>query len=719
MASQQWTSFALDNAQADTSHGPADSSGRTALPNQETARGAAFRSQEWFAQKYYRQPALSIAFESARISYSELPVDLYNTGVNQILSVAAARGHQLFHFTMQDLFWEGDRPAAEMSVLALDPIGSTNDSLAAYRHLRVKEKRRIPLESIQLFIMRGDDIRTEQSENIRILRWASDNLKMLETIDATLATTDKYGTIKRAPQLPHPVTFAADNLKAALDALKQLPRADGSFVLKDRYGYGCGAQVHRIRFDDPELEPRLAKYINQYGNILVQEFCPEIHGGDIVVTFFDDELIGALRRLPAPDQWKTNASLGAKEMGCNLTPRQESIARALKRSFPECRLASVDMLESGRILEINAFPGGRGLLQNYGIALGEIVMDRLEKELLGKGAEFEAPSALSWSGTKSPGFPTGTHWPAIESRFQVHAGVREVFDVLSGDHYRMDIRDLIRFEPKSPEYILSIPHAGVLVPESYRDRFRITEQSLLEIDLYSDLLYETAEGLQVQSELAPFFVDMNRDRDGSKQAGLPHHLANPAHEYYDVHDRLMLERPYLDADKEKVLAYYDLYHDLLSVLIERMKRERGYALLFDCHSMTAVGQGRAADKGRDRANFVVGTLDGSSAHHQIIAAFTTALKQAVAPYGLGLSVAQDIPYAGGFITRKHHDPKENVHAIQIEVSMDTYMYEAVAKGTKRYALKKPRLKIVRNAVRAAFRAACEAAEKIYEAKQAA
>jgi hypothetical protein len=51
--------------------------------------------------------------------------------------------------------------------------------------------------------------------------------------------------------------------------------------------------------------------------------------------------------------------------------------------------------------------------------------------------------------------------------------------------------------------------------------------------------------------------------------------------------------------------------------------------------------------------------------------------------------------------------------IQLEVAMDTYMYEAGATPPKRYALKRPRLRIVRRAVQEAFRAAAEAAERIY------
>lgn len=666
-----------------------------------------------FDQPFYSSGPLTIAFESARLTYSELPVDLYNTGVNQILSVAAVRGHRLLHFSMADLHDRSGQYAAEVSVLELDPEWDGTDRLHAHRRLRVADRQTVPLSDVQLFILRADDVRTEQTPHIEILRWATNHTKALESVEATLSTTDKYAPVERDPQLPHPVTFPASTLQQALAAIERVPQEEPYFVLKDRYGYGCGAQVHRLSFDDPELHERVGGYLEAYGHVLIQEYCAEVADGDIVVTFFDDELIGALHRLPAEGQWKTNRSMGAEEVGYNLTPEQESIARALKRSFPECRLASVDMLMSGRILEINAFPGGEGLLRNYGIALGEIVMDRLEGELLGTSADQTAPAALSWEAEKAPRFPSGTQWSEIDELYARHDGVREVYDVFSGDRYRMGIRDLIEFIPRSPEYVLSIPHAGVFVPEAFRDRFRLDEDALVEIDLYSDLCYEMADGMHLRCELAPFFVDMNRTRDGSEEDELPRHLTNPAHEYYTVEDRLMLREPYAPKEEEEVLAYYDLYHGILEKLIDRMRRERGYALFFDCHSMTSTGLGRVEDEGEDRANFVVGTLQGSSAHGAIIDAFVTTLEAESNLHGAGLTVARDVPYSGGFITRTHHDPDDHVHVIQLEVAMETYMYEAVASPPKRYALKRPRLRIVRRAVRAAFRAAAAEAERIY------
>jgi len=63
---------------------------------------------------------LTIAFESGQITYSDLPVDLYNTGVNQILSVAAARGHAIRHFRLADLYEHEGVDSARMSILALE-----------------------------------------------------------------------------------------------------------------------------------------------------------------------------------------------------------------------------------------------------------------------------------------------------------------------------------------------------------------------------------------------------------------------------------------------------------------------------------------------------------------------------------------------------------------------------------------------------------------------
>ncbi len=649
---------------------------------------------------------LTVAFESERLSYSNLEVDLHNSGVNQLLSVCAARGHNLYHFSMQDLFYYDGEAYAKASVLAL-PDSWYIDPLECYTLLSKVDERPLALSDVDLCFFRADDVRNRETPNLDIINVLEKRGVLIETLEATLSTTDKYELIRRAPDLPQPVTFAAGSLDEALGALNKLPNDERVFVLKDRFGYGCGEGVHRIEFADPELHEVLKMYISNYDHILLQEYCPEVSIGDLVVTFFDGELIAPMLRESAPGEWKTNFSLGATQLPYTLTEDQEEIVRAAQAAYPECRLLSVDMLQSGKVLEVNAFPGGRGLLDLYGISLGTIVMDRLEREILGTEiAVTPGPQVLKAE--------PADRWDDIYYLYNGYKEPVEVLDVFSDEKYTLSTRDLIEFRPQNHDFILSIPHAGVLVPSKYKEHFDIDAKSLLEIDLFSDILFEAIGGLQVISRLAPFFVDMNRSRNGSECKKLPRHLTNSPTEYYSIEDELVLQKEYDPKQEEKILKYYDLYHNIISSLIENLKREQGYALVIDGHSMTSVGLGRVHDEGEERDNIVVGTLEDTSAHPDIIWAFVESLKQGIKPYNLGLTLAKNEPYSGGFITRMHSDPKNYVHVIQVEVTMDTYMYEPMESDkAKRYALKQSRLHIAQDFLRKAVLAASEAARELY------
>ncbi len=649
---------------------------------------------------------LIIAFESEKLTYSQYAVDLYNTGITQILSVAAARGHELYHFSMADLYLHEGEPYAKASHLEL-PEYWEGDPILSYQYLQKTGERPLQLSSINICFARGDDIKDENTPNLDLLQTIEKNGVLIESIQATLTTTDKYELTRRLPHVPQPITFAADTLEEAMQAVEQLPKENKYFILKDRFGYGCGLQVHRIEFDDPELKNCLDMYVSNYQHIILQEYCPEVRNGDLVITFFDGELIAPLCREPAWGEWKTNVSFGSSQRMHILTEEQEHIAREVIAAFPEIRFASVDMLTTGKVLEINAYPGGRGLYENYGISVGKIVLDKLEAEVLGLPLPTEDISAPLVETSITP-------WSNIYKLYEDFVSNVDVFDVFCRESYSLHIYDLIDFTPRSNDYILSLPHSGILVPEDYVSKFDLGPNCLKEIDLLSDILYEGLGGLQVVNRLAPFFVDVNRSRDGIDDTKMPSHLTNPATEYYTIENKTLLNEPYNSREKKSALQYYDLYHSILEYLSEQMINEQGYALIIDAHSMSSVGWGRVYDEGQPRSNFVVGTLDDQSADSEIIYDFVEALKSAAAVHELGLTVSKNKPYSGGFITRKHHDPAKNIHVIQLEVTMDTYMYEPVEEDEiKRYALKQPRIKIVQDIVSHAISAACIAAKRVH------
>lgn len=287
----------------------------------------------------------------------------------------------------------------------------------------------------------------------------------------------------------------------------------------------------------------------------------------------------------------------------------------------------------------------------------------------------------------------------------------DVLDVFTHEVVEVDLRQLVEVRPSpigdalDSALVVSVPHAGVLVPHEFANRFPAGDHTLVEIDLFSHLLYEQLPGPQVVCRLAPFFLDMNRGRAGADEPHVPHHLQNPPHEYYTVADELILERPYTDHETERVLRLYDLYHDLLDLLIMTQRRRHGRVLMIDGHSMTSIGLGRAHDEGEPRANVVVGTLGGSSADDAVIDAFVGTLRTGFEGQDLDITVATDVPYSGGFITRKHHDPSEEIHALQVEVTMDTYMYESDTDPVRRHTIKQHRLDVVRSVIADAVEAA--------------
>ncbi|MBS3820053.1 N-formylglutamate amidohydrolase [bacterium] len=652
-----------------------------------------------------REKRLHIAFESGRLSYSENEVDLYNSGINQILSVAAVRGHHLYHFSIEDVYKQKTEAYARASILSL-PDSWHGNYLKSHIMLKKIDERPLPLSQIDLCFFRADDVRHTSTPHLNLLRVVQQKGVLFENLEATLSTCDKCELTRRT-DVPQPQTFAAHTFKEAMEAVNQLPDREGCFILKDRYGYGCGEQVHRLEFKDPRLKEVINMYLSTYNFIILQEYCPEVKQGDIVVTFFDGELLAPMLRVAKGQEWKTNYSLGAVQIPYTLSSQQEEIARTVQQAFPECRYFSVDMFPSGKVIEVNAFPGGEGLLDLYGISVGNIIMDQMESELLGR---IETGTAQ----IKAASPPAETRWEPLHKHYKPFIQPVEVIDVFSREKYELSVEELIEFRPQSSDFILSIPHSGVLIPTQYEDYFDLNTQSLTEIDLFSDILFEALGGLQVVSRLSPFFVNMNREREGTQKPEVPRHLKNPPTRYITIKDKPILKKDYTPNQIEEILKYYDLYHNLLETLIGQMKKEKGYALLIDGHSMTSLGLGRAYDKGKERDNFVVGTLGDTSAHTRIISSFVEAIRESARAHGLGLTLAKNEPYTGGFITRKHNDPENHVHVIQIEVSMDTYMYEPGDESVvKRYALKQSRVKITQDILRRGISAASQSAERLH------
>lgn len=116
----------------------------------------------------------------------------------------------------------------------------------------------------------------------------------------------------------------------------------------------------------------------------------------------------------------------------------------------------------------------------------------------------------------------------------------------------------------------------------------------------------------------------------------------------------------------RIEVLYKPYHRALRLLMTRVHRQFGAAVLVDCHSMPSSAGSREE---RPRADIVVGDRYGTSCTGVVAETLEQVYRDA------GLAVSRNKPYAGGFITEHYGNPAAGLHAVQIEINRALYMDE--------------------------------------------
>ena len=218
--------------------------------------------------------------------------------------------------------------------------------------------------------------------------------------------------------------------------------------------------------------------------------------------------------------------------------------------------------------------------------------------------------------------------------------------------------------------LVSMPHTGTNLPEDIRACMTPEGQEVPDTDWHIDRLYDFARtvGASVLTPLySRYVVDLNRpadDRDlypGQVKTGLC-----PVETFSGAKIYLPGMEPDQAEHRRRVDTYWTPYHDALQQELARLKKEHGYAVLYDAHSIRSevprLFKGRLPDLN-------LGTNNGQSCADSIA---WEALKAATES---GYSSILNARFVGGYITRHYGDPDNNIHAIQMELAQVNYMDE--------------------------------------------
>lgn len=230
--------------------------------------------------------------------------------------------------------------------------------------------------------------------------------------------------------------------------------------------------------------------------------------------------------------------------------------------------------------------------------------------------------------------------------------------------------------------VFASPHSGSFYPSYFQDQLVVPLMDLRRTeDAFVDDLFDAVSRLgafQIAGTHGRAFVDLNRDsreldetmfRDGTPRttghqsarvrAGLGSlpRVGASGREIYG--DRISRED-----GRMRLERIHDSYHDKLHATLERCKENYGDVVLIDCHSMPSSQSGR-----QNLPDIVLGDRFGSSCSPRLTSLVERRFRK------IGLSVARNSPYAGGYTTRRYGRPRQGVHALQIEINRGLYMDE--------------------------------------------
>lgn len=215
-----------------------------------------------------------------------------------------------------------------------------------------------------------------------------------------------------------------------------------------------------------------------------------------------------------------------------------------------------------------------------------------------------------------------------------------------------------------------MPHNGVQIPESIAKNMIPNSLKVADTDWYMDKLYDFAKTMGIYT-LSPkynrYVIDLNRSPKGDVLYVGKNNTELCPTTAFDLSPLYIDNKNPTSAEiAHRIEHYWRPYHQALQSTLSKLKEEHGKVVLLDAHSILShvprFFDGKLPD-------FNFGNADGLSCDKKLL---TLISELDLTPY----SCVYNGRFKGGYITRTYGDPSNNIHAIQLELSQNTYMDEA-------------------------------------------
>jgi len=295
-------------------------------------------------------------------------IDIRGDSTFALALEAQKRGHQLSYYLPRELSLRDGlltAPARRLSVK--DEIGA---------HFKAEAPVPADLRSFDVVLLRQDppfDMAYITTTHL------------LEHLKGTALVVNDPASVRNAPEklfvthfdgLLPPTLISSDG-----KAIREFRVEHKDIILKPLYGNG-GAGVFRVLPNDTNFNSLLEMFTQLYREpIIAQAYVPAVRKGDKRIILVDGVPAGAINRVPAQDEARSNLHVGGKAEATELTAREREICNKIGPALKERGLIFVGIDVIGDYLtEINVTSptGIREIKRLSGIDIAPLVWDAIE-----------------------------------------------------------------------------------------------------------------------------------------------------------------------------------------------------------------------------------------------------------------------------------------------------------------------------------------------------
>ncbi|MBX9992849.1 glutathione synthase [Phreatobacter oligotrophus] len=282
---------------------------------------------------------------------------------------AQARGHALHYYHPDSLAMRDGEPTALVHPVTVRDVEGD--------HFTLGEGARQRLDAFDVILMRQDppfDLHYITATHF------------LERVHPRTLVVNDPTSVRNAPEKIFVTRFPQLMPKTLVtrdfDAIRAFRKEVGDIVMKPLYGHG-GAGVFRIR----EGDENFGSFLDTFAALtrepwVIQHYLPAVRDGDKRIILVDGVFAGAVNRVPAADDLRSNMVRGGAAETTMLTPREREICETIG---PDLKaqgiiLAGIDVI-GGNLTEINvtAPTGIRAIRRLGGPDIAATVWEAIER----------------------------------------------------------------------------------------------------------------------------------------------------------------------------------------------------------------------------------------------------------------------------------------------------------------------------------------------------